>query len=47
MSATALLDNAADTQSQSLIDELLTAVASGHAEQRVRILERITDTFIA
>jgi len=39
--------NTAGAQNQSLIDELLTAVANGDAEQRVRILERITDLFVA
>lgn len=37
----------ADAPSQSLIDELIAAIANGNAEQRVRILERITDLFVA
>jgi uncharacterized protein (DUF2336 family) len=36
-----------EVKDPSLIDELIAAIADGNAEQRVRILERITDLFIA
>ena len=38
---------ATPTESPSLIDELITAISEGNAKQRNRILEQITDLFVA
>jgi uncharacterized protein (DUF2336 family) len=42
---TALLDHGAD--SHSLIDELLGTVTTGDVKQRLRVLQRVTDLFVA
>jgi hypothetical protein len=39
--------NDVDTESRTVIDELNNAVASGNVQQRLRMLQRVTDLFVA